>query len=152
MAEAPVCVCDYLRQMIWPTRLAAIYTHPEDSLRWWPVALALMAALSVATYLLRRKHPYLWMGWLLNLGMLVPVSGIVQISRHAQADHYNYLPQIGLYVGLTWVAVDWAGKYRKSPSGVGGAARWWFYALCRIPPINRLPYWRDSIALLDSHP
>jgi tetratricopeptide (TPR) repeat protein len=38
--------------------------------------------------------------------MLVPVLGIIQVGMQAHADRYTYLPQIGLYVALTWGATD----------------------------------------------
>ena len=48
------------------------------------------------------KRPYLLVGWLWYLGMLVPVIGLVQVGAQAQADRYTYLPQIGLYILLAW--------------------------------------------------
>src|SRR6202453_2948833 len=104
IAEAPVLYVTYLGQMFCPGRMAVIYTHYEQTLPWSLPALALLAVLTAGIFLLRGRHPWLLTGWLWNLGMLVPVIGIVQISRHARADHYNYLPQIGLYIALAWLA------------------------------------------------
>ena len=38
--------------------------------------------------------------------MLVPVSGIIQVGEQAHADRYMYLPQIGLYILVTWLVAD----------------------------------------------
>jgi tetratricopeptide (TPR) repeat protein len=38
--------------------------------------------------------------------MLLPVIGIVQIGLQGHADRYTYLPQIGLYLALTWLVAD----------------------------------------------
>jgi tetratricopeptide (TPR) repeat protein len=146
MCEAPVWLVTYLGQMIWPTGLAVVYTHFEESLTWWPAALALSVSMTLGIYLLRGKYPWLWMGWLWNLGMLLPVIGIVQISRHARADHYNYLPQIGLYVGLTWVAADWAGRRRDRRMILGGAALVILSTLL-LAAWDQTTYWRDSETL-----
>jgi len=146
MCEAPVWLAIYLRQMVWPTGLAIVYTHVEESLRWWPAALALCGSLTLGIFLLRRKHPYLWMGWLWNLAMLVPVIGFFQIARHERADHYNYLPQIGLYLGLTWVAADWAGERRNRRMALGVVAAAGLCALS-VAAWRQTGYWRDSITL-----
>ena len=34
--------------------------------------------------------------------MLVPVIGLVQVGLQAHADRYTYLPQIGIYILVTW--------------------------------------------------
>ena len=46
------------------------------------------------------------MGWLLYGGTLLPVIGLVQVGGQAHADRYTYLPQIGIYVGLIWLAAE----------------------------------------------
>ena len=42
------------------------------------------------------------MGWFLFVITLVPVIGIVQVGRQAMADHYAYVPCIGLFIILAW--------------------------------------------------
>jgi len=146
IGEAPVWLVVYLGQMIWPSGLAVIYTHPEASLPWWPAAVALLGFLSIGIFLLRRKHPYLWMGWLWNLGMLVPVIGIVQISHHARADHYNYLPQIGLCIAVTWTLACWAGERRHRCVVLGGMGAMALFALLVVAS-KQTSYWRDNETL-----
>jgi tetratricopeptide (TPR) repeat protein len=146
MGEAPASFVIYLGQMIWPAGLAVIYTRYEESLPWWPAALALLGVLTLGIFRLRRKYPYLWMGWLWNLVMLAPVSGIVQISRHTRADHYNYLPQIGLYIGLTWAVADWSARWRHRRVVLGVAAGVIVIALL-IAAWRQTSYWHDDIAL-----
>jgi Flp pilus assembly protein TadD len=146
MCEAPVWFVTYLGQMIWPAGLTVVYTHPEACLPWWPAALVLCGLLSLWIFLLRGKHPWLWMGWLWNMGMLVPAIGIVQISRHARADHYTYLPQIGLYAGLTWVAAEWAGESRRRRLALGGVAATVLCVLA-VAARHQASFWRDSKTL-----
>jgi len=50
--------------------------------------------------------PYLLVGWLWYLGMLVPVIGLLQVGGQKMADRYTYLPQIGLVFGLVWAVID----------------------------------------------
>ena len=95
----------YLRQLIFPTEFAVIYPHPIVA-RWLPAlaALALLLAVTFAAWRLHRTQPWLLIGWLLFLGMLVPSLGLVQVGCQARADRFTYLAQIGLFVALVWSA------------------------------------------------
>jgi len=146
LGEIPVSVATYLGQMVRPAGLAVIYPHSEQTFAWWPAALALCGLLSVGIFLLRKNYPFLWMGWLWNLGMLVPVSGIVQISRHARADHYNYLPQIGLYVGVTWAVAEWSKEWRHRRWVLGALSTCVILALLVCARIQTA-CWRNSESL-----
>jgi hypothetical protein len=70
------------------------------------IAALLLLAVSAAAFSYRQKHPYFLTGWFWFLGMLVSVSGIVQVGTQAHADRYTYLPQIGLYILVTWFVAD----------------------------------------------
>ena len=146
LQEAPVAFLAYLGKMVYPTNLVFIYPRSEETVHWWPVAAALLASLSLIIFLLRKKHPYLWMGWLWNMAMIVPVSGIVQISRHWMADHYTYLPQIGLYIGLTWLVADWTGEVPRRRILAGVLAGAWVAALA-IASFHLTSAWRDDLSL-----
>ncbi len=97
----------YVRQMLWPFRLAPFYTYPQ-TLPGWEIAasILLLIGITAAVIALRRVHPYLVTGWFWYLGMFVPVIGVVQVGSQAHADRYTYLPQIGLYLALTWLIGD----------------------------------------------
>jgi tetratricopeptide (TPR) repeat protein len=108
----------YIRQMLWPMRLAVFYPHPNDRLPVLEVtaAIAFLVGVSLLVIYLRRTKPYLVTGWFWYLGMLVPVIGLVQVGEQAHADRYTYLPQIGLYIMIVWVVGD---LLLKSTSRVG---------------------------------
>jgi tetratricopeptide (TPR) repeat protein len=38
--------------------------------------------------------------------MLLPVIGIIQVGRQAMADRYSYLPHIGIFVAIAWLAAE----------------------------------------------
>jgi tetratricopeptide (TPR) repeat protein len=99
----------YLGQMVWPSGLAAFYPFPVKGPPAWEVALTgvLLASLLVAAWGERRKQPWLLMGWLWYLAMLLPVIGVIQVGMQAHADRYTYLPQIGIYMAVTWLAAEW---------------------------------------------
>ncbi len=112
LENAAVSYAIYLRQLFWPRDLVPLYLHPVDKIATttWGAALALIITLSAIAIVLRRRAPYVFVGWFWFAGMLVPVIGIVQVGMHAHADRYTYLPFIGLFVVLTWAATEFAGS------------------------------------------
>jgi tetratricopeptide (TPR) repeat protein len=98
----------YIKQMFYPLGLAVYYPHPARTITAWQTvgAALILLAISAAAVALVRSRPYLIVGWLWYLGMLVPVIGLVQVGAQAHADRYTYLPQIGLYLMLAWGAAD----------------------------------------------
>ncbi len=108
LENAVVSYVSYLWQMIYPAGLACLYPNPTNYLPLWQVAMAvgLLLVLSGTVWTFQRTHPWLVVGWLWYLGMMVPIIGIVQISYYAHADRYTYLPQIGLYLAMAWTAGD----------------------------------------------
>ena len=114
LKNAVVSYGAYIWQMFWPARLAVFYPHPQNSLPFWEIVLALafLVGVSVAALLLRRKHPYVLVGWFWYVGMLVPMIGLVQVGWHARADRYTYLPQIGIYIIISWGAASISASWR----------------------------------------
>ena len=141
------CVA-YIWQMLWPVKLAVFYPHPDNRLLLWQIflALALLIAITVAVIALRQKRPYLITGWLWYLGMLVPVIGLVQVGEQARADRYTYLPQVGLYLALTWTIVDLSASWRRRQEILGVAAATLITALTWRAWIQA-SYWKNSETL-----
>lgn len=107
LGNAALSYFAYLRQTLWPTRMAILYPYP-DQLSVVDVALAaiVLAAISWVVYRARRDAPYLAVGWLWFLGTLAPVIGLVQVGFQARADRYVYIPMIGIAVMLAWGLYD----------------------------------------------
>jgi tetratricopeptide (TPR) repeat protein len=156
----------YLWQMFWPTKLAVFYPHSDNTLPAWQVILpvAVLVAITVLTIVARKKWPYLLVGWLWYLCMLIPVIGIVQVGLQGHADRYTYLPQIGLYIMIAWGAADLLktpNAQRPTPNvefrGSYSAfdVRRWAFGVCCVAIVIALgfaarvqaSYWRDSESL-----
>jgi tetratricopeptide (TPR) repeat protein len=122
--NALVSYAVYLRQMLWPQGLAMPYPHPQGGLPLWEEAAAgaLLAGLSAVAWGWRRTRPWLLAGWLWYLGMLMPMIGILQATHLPHADRYTYLPQIGVYLALTWEAAERAAKWRVGRTVVASLA------------------------------
>ena len=104
----------YLGQMIWPFGLAVVYPYKAGGLNIIAVTLALLllVTISVLFFIWRRTFPFLVVGWLWFLGVLVPMIGLIQVGVQVRADRYTYLAQIGLYILLTWSAMELLRKWR----------------------------------------
>jgi protein O-mannosyl-transferase len=108
--NAAIAYVAYIGQTIWPENLAIYYPHPlhgynSDKGVAASKAIGAIVLLLTTTGLavaLRRRAPYLLVGWLWFLGTLVPVIGIVQVGQQAYADRFTYFPQVGLLVAFSW--------------------------------------------------
>jgi len=138
----------YIWQMLWPVNLAVFYPHPENRLPLWQISSSFLLLVSVTAVAiaLRKQRPYLITGWLWYLGTLVPVIGLVQVGWQGRADRYTYLPQIGLYIAVTWALTDLTTSWRHRRTILSAAA------LLTIGLLSwgawiQTSYWRNSETL-----
>jgi protein O-mannosyl-transferase len=148
LGNAVLATLVYVRQLVWPSGLSVFYPHPRHSLSvaQASVAALLLLAGSAAALMYRRKRPYFLTGWFWFLGMLVPVIGIVQVGMQAHADRYTYLPQIGLYILVTWLAADAVSSWRHRRVLLGTAMAF-SIAILTWSSWKQTNYWRDSRTL-----
>jgi tetratricopeptide (TPR) repeat protein len=148
VGNALVSYVVYLRQMVCPAGLALPYLFPPDGIPIWKVSLALLllATVTAGVVLCQRKRPYLLVGWLWYLGMLIPTIGLVQISYYARADRYTYLPGIGVAIAATWAVADWSARWKHRRALLGGMMMAVIGALTVWGHIQT-SYWRDSESL-----
>jgi protein O-mannosyl-transferase len=138
----------YLRQMIWPEGLAVFYPLPERGYALWTMALSFLMLVLITGGVLAfgRKRPWLSTGWLWYLGMMTPMIGIVQVGKFAHADRMTYLPQIGIYLAVTWLAAEWGAKWRVGCAAIGAlmAAVLGVLIICAW---QQTAYWKNNETL-----
>jgi tetratricopeptide (TPR) repeat protein len=128
--------------------LAVLYPLPLRGLPTWQVLGAVLVLLVISGGVLacRRRCPYLLVGWLWYLGMLLPVIGLLQVGSQAMADRYTYLPQIGLCIAVAWGASQatrlW--PYRGWSCGIASTL---VVAVLIGCAWQQTSYWRDSKTL-----
>ena len=145
--NAAIACVVYIRQLFWPSDLAAFYPLAFRDITASRVLLSLLllAAITIAFFLLRRRR-YLLTGWLFYLIMLAPVIGILQVGSQAHADRYTYLPEIGLALLLTWTVSDLSARwpFRRPLLGVLSVG---IVVALICSARTQASYWKDSETL-----
>ncbi len=139
----------YIGQTCCPVGLAAFYPFPlvDATLPWKAAAAAVvLGGISAAALAWRRACPYLAVGWLWYLGMLVPVIGLVQVGGQAMADRYTYLPQIGLLLAVAWGVADFV-RSRPGFRRVAAVAAALAVTVLAACACQQTSYWRDDQSL-----
>ncbi len=125
LANAAQSYALYLRNMVWPQNLAALYPLPEQFQILDVVgALVLLIGVTVMVFRFRQQFPHLLVGWLWYLGTLVPVIGILKMGEMtAMTDHYMYVSLLGIYIMIAWQLAWWVERnpiYRLAVGGLVG--------------------------------
>jgi tetratricopeptide (TPR) repeat protein len=136
----------YLQNLAWPSHLAVLYPlrshYPAGQIL---SASLLLAGCTVLCLALRKRQPSLLIGWLWFLGILVPVSSVFQVGAQAYADRFTYVPQLGLFWAVVWMAcalprpvVRWMPQVAATAVVV--------LALCTLRQVG---YWTDTATLFE---
>jgi tetratricopeptide (TPR) repeat protein len=107
LINAAVSYTAYLKRLFWPVDLALYYPLNTDlPIEYGFAAAFLILLISTAAFAWLRSRPYFLVGWLWFLGTLVPVIGLVQVGLQSMADRYSYIPSIGVFVAVVWLAAE----------------------------------------------
>ena len=127
--------------------LKDLYALPSDVDALFGLAALTSAAAVVATTLatvrLATTHPYLLVGWIWFLGVLIPMIGVIQVGTQARADRYMYVAQIGLAIMLAYAVAHQLSdrpSLRRS-AGIAGALA---VALLAFVAHGQVGHWRDT--------
>ncbi len=147
-SNALVSYIRYIGKIFYPTPLAALYPLDANGYPSWKVilCLVLLLALTTAVIIERYRHRFLLTGWFWYLGTLVPVIGLVQVGVQAMADRYMYLPGIGIYIVVAWLASEISAKSRLPkivPAVTGTAVLLALLLMTRA----QVRYWKNSESL-----
>jgi tetratricopeptide (TPR) repeat protein len=150
ISNAAISYWCYVRIMVWPDPLRAYYYHERIQISVAAAVLSAIALLLVtaACWHLRKQTPYLLIGWLWFLGTLLPVIGIVQVGVQALAERYTYLPCIGLFIAIVWLAGDTVQKYPKFKLAAQLLAVAVILA-CVVKTSAQVKVWKDSVTLFN---
>ncbi|MEN9574179.1 MAG: hypothetical protein RL514_2034 [Verrucomicrobiota bacterium] len=137
----------YLRQTFWPTDLCVLNPLTPEFAPWkWAATVSFCVGLSTRFLIASRRFPFLPVGWFWFLGVLVPVSGLVQVGEQAHADRYTYVPLVGVFLLLVWGLAAWAESRPRLRRSLPGVAVIVLLA-CAFMTLRQLPHWEDSVQL-----
>jgi tetratricopeptide (TPR) repeat protein len=136
----------YLRDMIWPAKLAAFYPLTAPSPSVVASCVLLLALVTAAAFRLSRRHPYALTGWLWYLGTLVPVIGLLQAGDQGRADRFTYIPLVGVFIAVTWAIGEFAARFKINHLIVRGAAVAIIGTLAFVAR-RQVEFWRDDLSL-----
>ncbi len=145
IANALISYARYLGKTFWPDSLTVLYPQHNWSQLQVASALALFVGLSVLALWLARRKPYVFVGWFLFAGMLLPVSGLFQAGEQAMADRFCYLPLIGIFIALIWGLTE-LPLIRKKPGLIPMIGFILLLLLLTLSSIQA-KNWRDSKTL-----
>jgi tetratricopeptide (TPR) repeat protein len=99
-----VSIFQYLYNIAWPVELSIFYPFPRTIfLTDFVLALLAVVLITIVTFMMRRKRPWLITGWCWFLIALSPASGLIQAGLWpAIANRYMYIPMIGLFIMVIW--------------------------------------------------
>lgn len=118
-AETASNFVGYIWHWLYPVPLSIHYPRPLEAPPLWPGAIALVALLGITcALLLAHRRRALAVGWFWYLGMMLPMSGVIQYGHAVMADRYTYLPHIGLAILAVWL-------FEMLLAPDNGAARLW---------------------------
>ncbi|WP_285568729.1 tetratricopeptide repeat protein [Geothrix limicola] len=138
----------YLRQMVWPDKLSAFYPiswdfHPVFHIVGASLGLALITAVCALNL---RRRPYLAVGWLWYLVTLLPVVGIIQVGGQSHADRYTYVPLIGVFIALAFLAEEFIYRWRVPRVAVLGVSACFLGGMATLTAAQT-QIWRDNLRL-----
>jgi tetratricopeptide (TPR) repeat protein len=138
----------YIGKVFYPTSLAVLYPLDTNGYPLWETwgCLLLLLTVTAAVILERHRHRFLLTGWFWYLGTLVPVIGLVQVGVQAMADRYMYLPGIGIYIMVAWLASEAAARLRL-PKIVPAAAGVVVLVALLLMTRTQTGYWKNDESL-----
>jgi protein O-mannosyl-transferase len=143
LANVPDSYVRYIAKNFWPSGLSIFYAHRPLGFLEVGGALGVIGAVSLLVVWRWRAQPYLAVGWLWFLGMLVPTLGLVQSGLQSMADRFCYVASVGLWIMVAWGVRDLIGTHRLARVGAalaGGAA----IVVCMVLTPMQISHWQSS--------
>ncbi len=147
LENAALSYIRYLGKIFWPSNFSIFYPYVISK----SVVPAICAAcvvifITVFSIIKRQSYPWLFTGWLWFTVTLIPVIQIVQTGWASMADRYAYVPQIGIFITLSWsltVVLEERIFLQKLSVLVFAAILCFLY----ITTSMQLKHWKDSESL-----
>ena len=113
----------YLWKMVWPMNLIPYYQYPKKISLFsaeYLLSIILVSGITAACIVMAKKQklwPAVWGYYVITL---LPVIGIIQVGGQVMADRYTYLPSLGPFILIGFIATR---LWKKLPLWWGSSAR-----------------------------
>lgn len=147
IGNALISYIAYLKKMFWPVDLAVVYPFELSAITLTSVTVStlLLLAITAASVMKVRTHPYLLVGWLWYLVTLLPVIGIIRLGHQGMADRYTYIPSIGIFVIAAWCIKHLATSFTRQKPLL--SVSYLLLLPLMITTWIQTGYWRNSTTL-----
>ncbi len=148
LANIIVAPATYLGRLFAPFSLSCYYPFP-DRIHSGAIVLAsilLLLAITAAAIMLARSKPCIFTGWFWFIGAIMPAT--IATTREATANRFTYLPYLGLYMMISWLAADLAASWRIRKGIVTGAAGSALLLLAILGHAETA-HWKNSFTLFE---
>jgi Tfp pilus assembly protein PilF len=146
LANAAIAYTRYLGKMLWPVNLACFYPYnPSPSALMVILAALLLCAITVLA-VWQHKRPWLLVGWLWFLIVLLPNIGLIQAGRQSIADRFTQIPMIGIVIAIVWTVSEWSRNHPHWRRATVGATCGILVVLAFLT-VRQISYWHDSETL-----
>ncbi len=142
VARMVMSLAAYPLRLLCPVRLQHIYSiHPGEVIMWKVAgSLLLLGAVTTVVAVYARRHSFLAVGWLWYLVAILPAA--TSFQDRAAADHFSYLPVLGLTMMIVWGVGEMAGRRHLVVLTAATAAAVIALALTTRAECR---HWKDSI-------
>lgn len=146
LSNAALSYWRYLFHVIRPIGPVVPYPYGSVSVISGIAAGLLLAVVSLLAFLKRNRLPYVFFGWFLYVGVLVPVIGVIQVGAQAMADRYTYIPLTGIFIIIVFGVVDWcsdSGPRARIAAFVGAG----ILTVSALAGFVQTGFWKDPVVL-----
>jgi tetratricopeptide (TPR) repeat protein len=148
IANALISYLRYIKKMIYPSRLSVFYPYHSQSLLLAILCFVILVLVTAAVIYFGMRRRYLAAGWFWYIGTLAPVIGIVQVGSQSMADRYTYVPLIGLFIIIAWLACELSAgrRYQKIVLGICSAT---VVTVLLVGTRMQVRHWQNSSTLFE---
>ncbi len=144
----------YLEKFFVPINLSPLHIHPAvlpPPQQTW-ASFTLLGLISLLSALRAKTRPAWIVGWLWFIGVILPVSGILQNGLQLTANRYSYFSYIGFSILLFYgLAPDLTSMLKRPVVGtLKLATALWLGWILVVAWVEAIPIWRTRVSLWEA--
>lgn len=143
LANSMVAYVRYIGKLFYFADLAPLYPLENWSAAAVTGAVALLLAVTAVCVGLWWKSPWVLIGWLWYLLVLLPVNNVQKFAFFSMADRYTYFPSVGILIALVF-SIPNAAFVRPDGKRLWGAVIAGVLAVLSFCTVLQIGYWKDS--------